>query len=59
MYETRTAGLVCARSVSRVHSIVSGEYVHEDRAGPEFQVAFRKLRAEYPANLNEELTQAN
>lgn len=53
MYETRTSELVWAGSVSRIHSVVPGEYMHEDRAGPEFQAAFRKLLNDYPAPLNE------
>jgi hypothetical protein len=59
MYETRTAELVWAGSVSRIHSVVPGEYMHEDRARPEFQTAFRKLLEGYPAALNEGLSQAN
>lgn len=59
MYETSTAELVWAGSVSRIHSVVPGEYMHEDRAGPEFQTAFRKLLNGYPSPLNEATTLAN
>lgn len=59
MYETSTAELVWAGSVSRIHSVVPGEYMHEDRAGPEFQTAFRKLLIGYPAPLDDATTLAN
>lgn len=59
MYETSTAELVWAGSVSRIHSVVPGEYMHEDRAGPEFQAAFRKLLVGYPAPLDDVTAQAN
>lgn len=49
MFETRTAEMVWAGSISRIHSVVPGEYMHEDRARTEFQAAFRKLLESYPS----------
>ena len=59
MYETSTAELVWAGSVSRIHSVVPGEYMHEERAGTEFQAAFRKLLKGYPSPPDEALALAN
>jgi hypothetical protein len=53
MYESSTAELVWAGSVSRIHSVVPGEYMHEERARAEFQVAFRKLLKAYPSPFDE------
>lgn len=48
MYETRTGEQVWGGAISRIHSVVPGEYMHEDRARPEFQQAFRQLLLAYP-----------
>ncbi|MFK7863530.1 MAG: hypothetical protein AB8B95_04800 [Pseudohongiellaceae bacterium] len=48
MLETSTAKLVWAGSISRIHSVVPGEYMHEDRARPEFKQAFSKVLEGYP-----------
>jgi len=48
MYETATSNLVWAGSISRIHQVTPGEYMHEGRARMEFQQAFRTLLANYP-----------
>lgn len=50
MFETSTTELVWAGSISRIHSVVPGEYMHEDRARAEFLMAFRKLLIGYPGH---------
>ena len=47
--ETQSSDLVWAGSVSRVHRVRPGEYMHEDRARPYFHSAFQSLLASYPA----------
>ncbi|MFT4672864.1 MAG: hypothetical protein ACI945_002208 [Pseudohongiellaceae bacterium] len=47
MYQTSTAELVWAGSVSPINSVAPGEYMHEERAGTEFQAPFRKLLKGY------------
>jgi len=49
IYETRSNDLVWAGSLSRIHQVSLGEYMHEDRARPSFYQAFAGLMANYPA----------
>ncbi|MFT5691023.1 MAG: hypothetical protein ACI92E_000348 [Oceanicoccus sp.] len=46
--ETQSSDLVWAGSVSRVHRVRPGEYMHEDRARPYFYSAFQSLLVSYP-----------
>lgn len=48
MYETASNNLVWAGSISRIHQVTPGEYMHEDRARPEFLQAFRRILENYP-----------
>lgn len=50
IFETRSNDLVWAGSVSRIHQVGPGEYMHEDRARPSFQSAFQRLLSNYPDN---------
>lgn len=50
MYETATDELVWAGAISRIHQVAPGEYMHEERAQPEFLMAFRRLLQDYPAS---------
>ena len=46
--ETATDDIVWAGTISRIHQVVPGEYMHEDRARPAFREAFRALLSSYP-----------
>lgn len=46
--ETATDDIVWAGTISRIHQVVPGEYMHEDRARPAFRQAFRALLSSYP-----------
>ena len=48
IYETATDEPVWGGSISRIHQVVPGEYMHEDRARPAFLQAFRAVLASYP-----------
>lgn len=48
MFETQSANLVWGGSVRRIHHVTPGEYMHEERAAPEFVEAFRRMLASYP-----------
>ncbi|MBT3529469.1 MAG: hypothetical protein HOF74_11340 [Gammaproteobacteria bacterium] len=48
IYETRSNDLVWAGTISRIHQVSPGEYMHEDRAKPSFYQAFSTLMADYP-----------
>ena len=48
MFETSTNNKVWGGSISRIHHVTPGEYMHEDQARPEFRNAFRELLAGYP-----------
>ena len=48
MFETATNNLVWAGSISRIHQVTPGEYMHEERARPEFLQAFRRILENYP-----------
>jgi len=47
--ESRTDKLVWAGTISRIHRVSPGEYMHEERARPEFQQAFQAVLESYPA----------
>ncbi|NQV71116.1 MAG: hypothetical protein HQ498_13910 [Pseudohongiella sp.] len=47
--ETRSNEVVWAGSLSRIHQVTPGEYMHEDRARPYFYQAFQSLLESYPA----------
>ena len=48
MRETATNNLVWAGSISRIHQVSPGEYMHEEGARPEFLQAFRRVLRNYP-----------
>ena len=48
MFETQSANLVWGGSVRRIHHVTPGEYMHEERAAPEFVEAFRRMLSSYP-----------
>lgn len=48
MYETSSNRQIWAGSISRIHQVVPGEYMHEQLARPEFQAAFRTVLLSYP-----------
>jgi len=49
MHETDSGERVWAGQINRIHSVLPGEYMHEDRARPAFRVAFTEALASYPA----------
>lgn len=63
--ETATNDIVWAGSTSRIHQVVPGDYMHEDRARPAFRQAFRALLSSYPplsadpSRINQHLNQSN
>lgn len=48
MREASTGRMVWSGQINRIHTVVPGEYMHEDRARPEFSGAFREMLASYP-----------
>jgi hypothetical protein len=46
--ETVTREKVWAGAISRIHQVAPGEYVHEERASPEFYEAFARVLENYP-----------
>lgn len=50
MFETATNNLIWSGNISRIHQVTPGEYMHEDRARPEFLIAFRRLLEDYPGS---------
>ena len=48
MFETASNNLVWAGAISRIHQVTPGEYMHEERARPEFLQAFRRILENYP-----------
>ncbi|NKB34536.1 MAG: hypothetical protein GKR91_15700 [Pseudomonadales bacterium] len=48
MIETRSNDVVWGGTISRIHQVIPGEYMHEDRARPAFLQAFRNVLASYP-----------
>ena len=49
MRESSSGDLVWAGTVSRVHQVTPGEYMHQERARPAFRQAFLTLLDNYPA----------
>lgn len=49
MRETESGQIVWAGQVNRIHSVLPGQYMHEDRARPAFRAAFRAALESYPA----------
>jgi len=47
--ESATGKVVYAGKVNHLHSVIPGEYMHEERARPEFANAFRAMLSSYPA----------
>lgn len=47
--ETATNKKIWAGSISRIHQVTPGEYMHEDRARPAFAGAFLEVLSSYPA----------
>ena len=48
MYETATENLVWAGSISRIHHVTPGEYMHVGPARLEFRNAFARMLEDYP-----------
>jgi len=48
MFETSSGNEVWAGSISRIHQVTPGEYMHEERARPEFRRAFQRMLENYP-----------
>jgi hypothetical protein len=46
--ESSTGEMVWSGQINRIHTVVPGEYMHEDVARPEFAGAFREMLASYP-----------
>lgn len=49
MLEQPSNKVVWAGQVNRIHTVVPGEYMHEENARPEMLAAFRDLLTNYPA----------
>ena len=49
MVDTRSNELVWAGSISRIHRVTPGEYMHEAGARPAFQQAFSTVLESYPS----------
>lgn len=47
--ESSTGEMVWSGQINRIHTVIPGEYMHEDVARPEFAGAFREMLATYPA----------
>ena len=47
--ESDSGTVVWSGQVNRIHTVMPGEYMHEERARPEFQAAFREMLSSYPA----------
>lgn len=48
MRETEGNRLVWAGQINRIHSVLPGEYMHEERARPAFREAFSAMLESYP-----------
>ena len=46
--ETATRKKLWAGAISRIHQVTPGEYMHEERASPEFYKAFARVLENYP-----------
>ncbi len=51
MIESATNNLVWGGTISRIHQVSPGEYMHEERARPAFTQAFRSVLTSYPPLL--------
>jgi len=49
MRESDTGREVWAGRINRIHTVLPGEYMHEDNARPEFRQAFIQMLESYPA----------
>lgn len=49
IHESDSGELVWGGQISRIHSVLPGSYMHEERARPAFQEAFREALSSYPA----------
>lgn len=49
MRETDSDAVVWAGQVNRLHSVLPGSYMHEDRARPAFRAVFREVLGSYPS----------
>ncbi|MDO8907088.1 MAG: hypothetical protein Q7W55_01165 [Pseudohongiella sp.] len=49
MRESASGRVVYAGQINHLHSVTPGEFMHEERARPEFANAFRAMLASYPA----------
>lgn len=47
--ESASGQVVYAGQINHLHSVTPGEFMHEERARPEFANAFRAMLASYPA----------
>jgi len=47
--ESDSGTVVWSGQVNRIHTVMPGEYMHEERARPEFQAAFREMLSSYPS----------
>ena len=52
--ETASNRPVWGGSISRIHQVTPGEYMHEDRARPAFRQAFRAVLASYPSLIGDD-----
>lgn len=48
--ESVSGNVVYAGQINHLHSVTPGEFMHEDRARPEFANAFRAMLASYPVS---------
>jgi len=48
--ETISDKMVWAGTISRIHQVTPGEYMHTERARPEFKQAFETVLESYPAH---------
>ena len=49
MVDNESRAVVWAGQINRIHSVLPGEYMHENRARPEFRNAFRAMLQSYPS----------
>jgi hypothetical protein len=48
MFEISSGRQVWGGQINRIHTVLPGEYMHEERAKPAFLLAFRELLKNYP-----------
>lgn len=53
MRERRTGDVVWAGTISRIHSVQPGEYMHQESASGAFMQTFRDLLTRYPGRLDD------